>query len=165
MKLIYNFIIVISGKKHVESKFQRCFYMHFCQSLEALFTGASCSAVEWTQPHHLNRLLDHLTSDAWTATRKQCLVCVRHAYQKKSCCCLRNVYTFLWTIELFKKRLFRQRSKKTSKSRVILLCEGNSPVTGEFPAQKTSNTENFSILWRHHMETPSACVATVMCEI
>ena len=27
---------------------------------------------------------------------------------------------------------------------------GNSPVTGEFPAQKSSNAENVSIQWRHH---------------
>ena len=27
---------------------------------------------------------------------------------------------------------------------------GNSPVTGEFPAQMASNAENISILWRHH---------------
>ena len=39
-------------------------------------------------------------------------------------------------------RLFRRRSKKTSKLRVTGLCEGNSPVTGEFPAQ-TSNAEMF----------------------
>ena len=30
------------------------------------------------------------------------------------------------------------------------LCEGNSPVTGEFPAQMASNAENISIWWRHH---------------
>ena len=48
------------------------------------------------------------------------------------------------------KRLFRRRSKKTSKLRVTGLCAGNSPVTGEFPAQIASNTENVSILWRHH---------------
>ena len=40
-------------------------------------------------------------------------------------------------------RLFRQRSKKTSKLRVTGLCAGNSPVTDEFPAQKASNAENF----------------------
>ena len=45
--------------------------------------------------------------------------------------------------------LFRRRSKKTSKLRVTGLCEGNSPVTGEFLAQKASNTENVSISWRH----------------
>ena len=32
-------------------------------------------------------------------------------------------------------RLFRRRSKKTSKLCVTGLCAGNSPVTGEFPAQ------------------------------
>ena len=47
-------------------------------------------------------------------------------------------------------RLFRRRSKKTSKLRVTGLCARNSPVTGEFPAQKTSNAENVSIWWRHH---------------
>ena len=35
-------------------------------------------------------------------------------------------------------RLFRHRSKKTSKLRITDLCEGNSPVTGEFPAQMAS---------------------------
>ena len=35
--------------------------------------------------------------------------------------------------------------KKTSKLRVIGLCAGISPVNGEFPAQKASNTENVSI--------------------
>ena len=48
------------------------------------------------------------------------------------------------------KRLFRRRSKKTSKPPVTGLCEGNSPVTGEFPAQRASNTEDVSIWWRHH---------------
>ena len=30
------------------------------------------------------------------------------------------------------------------------LCAGNSPGTGEFPAQMASNAENVSIWWRHH---------------
>ena len=47
-------------------------------------------------------------------------------------------------------RLFGRRWKKSSKLRPTGLCEGNSPVTGEFPAQKTNNAENVSILWRHH---------------
>ena len=45
---------------------------------------------------------------------------------------------------------FRRRSKKTSKLRVTSLCTVNSPVTGEFPAQKASNTENVFLWWRHH---------------
>ena len=40
--------------------------------------------------------------------------------------------------------------KKTSKLRVTGLCAGNSPVTGEFPAQRASYAENVSIWWRHH---------------
>ena len=46
------------------------------------------------------------------------------------------------------------QTKKTSKLRVTGLCEGNSPVTGEFPAQMASNAENVSIWWRHHVCFP-----------
>ena len=46
--------------------------------------------------------------------------------------------------------LFRRRSRTTSKLRVTGLCAGNSPVTGEFPTQRSSNAENVSIWWRHH---------------
>ena len=48
-------------------------------------------------------------------------------------------------------RLFRRRLKKTSKLRATGLCAGNSPVTGEFPAQMASNAENVSVWWRHHV--------------
>ena len=41
-------------------------------------------------------------------------------------------------------------SKKTPKLRVTGLCAGNSPVTGEFPAQMASSAENVSLWWRHH---------------
>ena len=51
---------------------------------------------------------------------------------------------------MFINRLFRRRSKKTSKFRVTGLCEGNSPVTGEFPAQRANNVEIISIWWRYH---------------
>ena len=47
-------------------------------------------------------------------------------------------------------RLFRRRSRKTSKLRVSGPCVGYSPVTGDFPAQMVSNAENVSIWWRHH---------------
>ena len=55
-------------------------------------------------------------------------------------------------------RLFRRRSKKTSKLRVAGLCAGNSPGTGEFPAQMASNAETVSIWWRHH-----GCVRCAFC--
>ena len=47
-------------------------------------------------------------------------------------------------------RLFRRRSKKTSKLRGTGLCAWNSPGTGGFSAQMASNAENVSIWWRHH---------------
>ena len=40
--------------------------------------------------------------------------------------------------------------KWTSKLHVTGLCEGNSPVTGEFPSQRVSNEENASIWWHRH---------------
>ena len=40
-------------------------------------------------------------------------------------------------------RLFRRRSKKTSKLRVTGLCEGNSPMIGEFPAKWTVTRKMF----------------------
>ena len=63
-------------------------------------------------------------------------------------------------------RLFRRRSIKTSKLRVIGLSAGNSPVTGEFPAQKASNAEDVSIWWRHHdsTKTCTGCKFKLMVE-
>ena len=46
--------------------------------------------------------------------------------------------------------LFRRRSTITSKLSVTVLCGRNSPVTGEFPTQMASNSENISIWWRYH---------------
>ena len=52
---------------------------------------------------------------------------------------------------LFTQPFIQAQIKKTSKLRVIGLCEGNSPGTGEFPALRASNAENVSISWRHHV--------------
>ena len=46
-------------------------------------------------------------------------------------------------------RLFRRRSKKTSKPCITGLCAGNSLVTGEFLAERAKNAENVSIWWCH----------------
>ena len=47
----------------------------------------------------------------------------------------------------------RRRSEKTPKLRVTGLCAGNSPVTGEFPAQRASNAECFQLM-------TSSCIIT-----
>ena len=52
-------------------------------------------------------------------------------------------------------RLFTRISKKTSKLCTIGLCEGTPPVTGGFPSQRASNSENVSIWWRHHDSSPT----------
>ena len=44
--------------------------------------------------------------------------------------------------------------RKHQKLRITGLCEGNSPVTGEFPTQRASDAENISIWWRHHGSNP-----------
>ena len=45
-------------------------------------------------------------------------------------------------------RLFRRRSKNQI-SALLVLCAGNSSVTGEFPAQWAA--KNVPIWWRHHV--------------
>ena len=45
----------------------------------------------------------------------------------------------------------RADQRKHQSSASLALCEGNSPVTGEFPTRWTSNAENVSIWWRHHV--------------
>ena len=52
-------------------------------------------------------------------------------------------------------------SKKPSKLSVTGLCEGNSPVTGEFPSQRASNAEKVSIWWRHRVSCGSPPYNTV----
>ena len=59
-----------------------------------------------------------------------------------------------WRLKSPALRLFRHSSKKASKLHVTGLCEGNSPVTGEFIAQRISDAENVSVWWRHHDSKP-----------
>ena len=52
--------------------------------------------------------------------------------------------------------------KKTSKLRVTGLCVRNSPVTGEFPAQRAGYARNISTWWRHHECKGMRWIATYM---
>ena len=47
--------------------------------------------------------------------------------------------------------------RKHQSSALLVLGVGNSPVTGEFPAQRASKAENVSIWWRHHGILFSGC--------
>ena len=63
--------------------------------------------------------------------------------------------SYHWRLDCLLNRLFKRRSKKTSKGSVTGRCKGNSPVTGEFPTQRASNAEIISIWWRHHDQCPT----------
>ena len=59
-----------------------------------------------------------------------------------------------------------RRSKKISKLQATGLCAGNSPLTGEFPAQRASNAEKVSIWWRHlavKMTQEKECILKLSC--
>ena len=58
--------------------------------------------------------------------------------------------------------LFGRKTKKTSKLRVTGLRAGNSPRTGEFPAQRASDAENASI-WRHEIQNDDVHIWYVLC--
>ena len=47
------------------------------------------------------------------------------------------------SLTMFTQPLIKRRSKKTAKLPITGFCAGNSPVTGEFPAQMASNAEIF----------------------
>ena len=89
------------------------------------------AASTWDQPHR-NR-------SRYESVHYSGVIMSVMASQTTGVCCLLNCF-------------FRRRSEKTSKLHVTGLCEGNSPVTGQFPTQRASNAENASIWWRHHVK-------------
>ena len=46
--------------------------------------------------------------------------------------------------------VYVDRHQRNIKSALLAFCEGNSPMTSEFPAPRVSNAEKASICWRHH---------------
>ena len=63
---------------------------------------------------------------------------------------MRTMASQITSLTIVYSTIYSGADKKTLKLCVTGLCEGNSPVTGEFPAQRASNAENVSIRWRHH---------------
>ena len=82
----------------------------------------------------------------WTCL---CLVLVTLLWRHNGCDSVSNHQTHDYLLN----RLFGCTSKKTSTLRVTGLCVGNSPGTGQYPAQMASNVENVSIWWHHHDDT------------
>ena len=87
----------------------------------------------------------------WTHREFRCIFCKTLQWRHNERDGVSNHQGLDYLLSLF----FIRRSKKTSKLRVTGLCEGNSPVIGEFPAQKASNAENVSIWCRHRVMTMS----------
>ena len=108
-----------------------------------LFEACVCKYAEWS--HSLN---------GWNATDLTMRVIWCRTHYSDAIMVLNGISNHQPRHCLF-NRLFRHRSKKTSKLCVTGLCAGNSPVTGEFPTQMASNAENVSIWWRHHEDWQS----------
>ena len=130
----------------------------FCLGLKVLNLEMvyECSLlIHWTSQAHPLTILEGISNIlSWLHMYKLPLTTIKHVH-----------YSLQWhhnkhdgvsnhqPHECLLNCLFRRRSKKASKLRVTGLCAGNSPVTGEFPAQTTNYTENISIWWRHHAKT------------
>ena len=74
-----------------------------------------------------------------------CLSCVVFCYSLQ---CRHNEHDCVSNhrrLDCLLNHVFRRTSKKTSNLRVTGLCEGNSPVIGEFLTSSTSNAANVSI--------------------
>ena len=97
-----------------------CFLIFVPEVLFANITGQHCF-VEWAGAYHYNDVIVSAMASQITS--------------------LTIVYSTVYS---------RCRSKETSKLHFTGLCDENSPVSGEFPAQRASNAENVSIWWRHH---------------
>ena len=66
---------------------------------------------------------------------------------------LRTMGSQITSLTVVYSTIYSGADKKKSKLHVTGLCARNSPVTGEFPAQRASYAENVSIWWRHHIST------------
>ena len=55
------------------------------------------------------------------------------------------------------------QAQKISKLRLTGLCKWNTPVTGDFPAQRASNAEIVSIWWRLHKNQFQASSSWWLC--
>ena len=49
------------------------------------------------------------------------------------------------SLAIVNSTVYSGADEKTSKLRITALCAGNSPVTGDLPAQMASGAENISI--------------------
>ena len=121
---------------------------HHNLSLQDRIDVAMISFLTW-RIYDVSRLDDRLMTSWARASLNMIMIGYSLQWRHNECDTDSNQRRFYCLL----KRLFRRKSKKTSKLRVTGLCEGNSLVTGDFPAQRTSNTESVPIWWRHHVQS------------
>ena len=84
---------------------------------------------------------------------------IRSSCLNKSIFCIGITMTLSWVqwhLKSLVSRLFTQsfiQAQIKENIKAPRHWEGNSPVTGEFPTQRSINTENVSIWWRHYVKT------------
>ena len=105
-----------------------------CVSRENITINRHWWAALWLKPH-ASRLRPLISSDGAVASNRYSPSIWAH-YRDV----IMNAHSFA-----------QAQIKENIKAPCHWPCEGNSPVTGEFPAQKASNTENVFIWWRHHV--------------
>ena len=135
---------------------QLLFCMHIVNTLSFFRTGLQCRTVcNWLVIPCIN--VFEIKKITWkTASLKKNIFCHYNGV------ILSAMASHITSITIVYLTVYSGADRKrTSKLRVTGLCEGNSPVTVEFPVQRARNAENFSIWWRHH-KTCIFCRACVL---
>ena len=113
------------------------FYIHFVIFYRAVVTDNEKIVRMWLPRRHRS----HYDDVSWT------LCILKSPINQK----------FVW-------QLTPNPNKETSKSALLAHCAENSPVTGEFPAQRASDAEKASTWGRHHQPwriwAKSTCIET-----
>ena len=64
---------------------------------------------------------------------------------------MRALASQITSLTIVYSTVYSGSDQRKHQSSVAGVCAGNSPGTGEFPTQRASYAENFSIWWRHHV--------------
>ena len=102
--------------------------------------------VNWTVLSCGSQQLARMTEDPVTTARVTLAIPLEWRHNQRH-----GVSSYLQCIECLHNSFSGADQRNTSKLCVTGLCEVNSPVTGEFPAQRASEAENVTIWLRHHV--------------
>ena len=146
---LHYFLFFMKGDSHVSGKW----YSHSNYSLTVFIEYLNSNTTKWMQPR--NTYIDLIIMSLNFLIMGSPYNSIPYWYGRGSVPNHQPQHCLL-------NRSFRRRLKKTSKLRVTGLCAGNSPGTGEFPAQMASNAENVSIWWRHLVDVTDYMTSLVL---